>query len=129
MRRGVACGRLWDSGRNGSSQSLQAVSEVYGNVDGAEFRADLPEDLVWEIVMRFSDHVDCIRTTSSGEVGSTMIKGDLVEDVSRAAEMTWKGSEVIVDAIFDSIDIRQSLHGGDKIEIRVFGNFPSRQRP
>jgi integration host factor subunit beta len=40
--------------------------------------------------------------------------------------MIWKESEVIVDAIFDSI-IR-SLRGGDKIEIRGFGSFRTRQR-
>ena len=50
-----------------------------------------------------------------------MTKADLIEDVSRAVEMTRKESEVIVNAIFDSI--RQSLHGGDKIEIRVVGQF------
>jgi integration host factor subunit beta len=55
-----------------------------------------------------------------------MTKADLIEDVSRAVEMTRKESEVIVDAIFDSI--RHSLHGGDKIEIRGFGSFRTRQR-
>jgi integration host factor subunit beta len=55
-----------------------------------------------------------------------MTKADLIEDVSRALEMTPKQSKAIVDAIFDSI--RRSLHGGDKIEIRGFGSFRSRQR-
>ena len=50
-----------------------------------------------------------------------MTKADLIEDVSRAVEMTWKESDVMVDAIFDSI--RRSLHAGDKIEIRGFGSF------
>ena len=40
--------------------------------------------------------------------------------------MTRKEAEVIVDAIFDSIV--KSLRGGDKIEIRGFGSFRTRQR-
>ena len=41
-------------------------------------------------------------------------------------EMTRKDSEVIVEAIFDSIV--RSLRAGDKIEIRGFGSFRTRQR-
>ncbi len=55
-----------------------------------------------------------------------MTKADLIEEVSRVVEMTRKDSEVIVEAIFDSI-IR-SLRGGDKIEIRGFGSFRTRER-
>ena len=55
-----------------------------------------------------------------------MTKADLIEEVSRAVEMTRKESEVIVEAIFDSIV--RSLRGGDKIEIRGFGSFRIRQR-
>ena len=40
--------------------------------------------------------------------------------------MTRKEAEVIVEAIFDSIV--RSLRGGDKIEIRGFGSFRTRQR-
>src|SRR5829696_2661376 len=40
--------------------------------------------------------------------------------------MTRKDSEVIVEAIFDSIV--RSLRAGDKIEIRGFGSFRTRQR-
>jgi integration host factor subunit beta len=55
-----------------------------------------------------------------------MTKADLIEEVSRVVEMTRKDSEVIVEAIFDSIV--RSLRGGDKIEIRGFGSFRSRER-
>src|SRR5437763_11136584 len=55
-----------------------------------------------------------------------MTKDDLIEEVSRLAELTRKDSEVIVDTIFDSIV--HSLRGGDKIEIRGFGSFRTRQR-
>lgn len=55
-----------------------------------------------------------------------MTKADLIEEVSQAVEMTRKESEVIVEVIFDGIV--RSLRSGDKIEIRGFGSFRSRQR-
>ena len=55
-----------------------------------------------------------------------MTKADLIEEVSRLAELTRKDSEVVVESIFDSIV--KSLHAGDKIEIRGFGSFRTRQR-
>ena len=55
-----------------------------------------------------------------------MTKADLIEEVSRVVEMTRRESEVIVEAIFDSIV--RSLRSGDKIEIRGFGSFRTRQR-
>jgi integration host factor subunit beta len=55
-----------------------------------------------------------------------MTKAELIEEVSRVVEMTRKDSEVIVEAIFDSVV--RSLRNGDKIEIRGFGSFRTRQR-
>ena len=55
-----------------------------------------------------------------------MTKAELIEEVSRLVEMTRKDSEVIVEAIFDSVV--KSLRSGDKIEIRGFGSFRTRQR-
>src|SRR3979490_2796231 len=55
-----------------------------------------------------------------------MTKADLIEEVSRVVEMTRKDSEVIVEAIFDSVV--RALRTGDKIEIRGFGSFRTRQR-
>jgi integration host factor subunit beta len=55
-----------------------------------------------------------------------MTKAELIEDVSRVVEMSRKDSEVIVETIFDSIV--KSLKAGDKIEIRGFGSFRTRQR-
>src|ERR1700747_2254924 len=55
-----------------------------------------------------------------------MTKADLIDEVSRLAELTRKDSEVIVETIFDSIV--RSLRVGDNIEIRGFGSFPCRQR-
>jgi integration host factor subunit beta len=55
-----------------------------------------------------------------------MTKADLIEEVSRVVEMPPKESQAIVDAIFDSIV--RSLGGEDKVEIRGFGSFRTRQR-
>ena len=55
-----------------------------------------------------------------------MTKADLIDEVSRLAELTRKDSEIIVETIFDSIV--RSLRTGDKIEIRGFGSFRTRQR-
>ena len=55
-----------------------------------------------------------------------MTKADLIDEVSRLAELTRKDSEVIVETIFESVV--RSLRAGDKIEIRGFGSFRIRQR-
>jgi len=56
----------------------------------------------------------------------TMTKADLVEEVSRVTELPRKESEVVVETIFESIIA--SLRNNDKIEIRGFGSFRTRQR-
>jgi integration host factor subunit beta len=55
-----------------------------------------------------------------------MTKADLIDEVSRLAELTRRDSEVIVETIFESVV--RSLRAGDKIEIRGFGSFRTRQR-
>lgn len=55
-----------------------------------------------------------------------MTKADLIEEVSRSIDMTRKEAEVIVETIFESIV--GALRTGDKIEIRGFGSFRTRQR-
>ena len=55
-----------------------------------------------------------------------MTKAELVEEVARAAELTKKDSEVIVDEVFKNII--QSLNRGEKIELRGFGSFRVRER-
>jgi len=57
---------------------------------------------------------------------STMTKADLVEEVARVTELPPKESEVVVETIFESII--QALQANDKIEIRGFGSFRTRQR-
>ena len=55
-----------------------------------------------------------------------MTKADLIEEVARVVEFTRKESEVIVEAIFNSVV--NALREDDKIEIRGFGSFRTRQR-
>src|SRR5215472_2360815 len=69
--------------------------------------------------------VNCTRKELPHE-RTFMTKADLIDEVSRLAELTRKDSEVIVETIFDSVV--RSLRAGDKIEIRGFGSFRTRQR-
>jgi len=70
---------------------------------------------------------DCVRRKAAHlERRGVMTKADLIDEVSRLAELTRKDSEVIVETIFDSVV--RSLRAGDKIEIRGFGSFRTRQR-
>ncbi|MGH9774849.1 MAG: HU family DNA-binding protein [Candidatus Acidiferrales bacterium] len=55
-----------------------------------------------------------------------MTKADLVEEVIKSTALPRKESEHVVETIFESII--QSLQENDKIEIRGFGSFRTRQR-
>lgn len=55
-----------------------------------------------------------------------MTKADLIDEVSRAVEMSRKDSELMVETIFESVV--NALRASDKIEIRGFGSFRTRQR-
>jgi integration host factor subunit beta len=59
-------------------------------------------------------------------IDSTMTKADLVEDVVPVTELPRKESEAVVETIFESMI--GALQGGDRIEIRGFGSFRTRQR-
>lgn len=55
-----------------------------------------------------------------------MTKAELVEDVARAAELTKKDAERLVEIVFESII--ETLNHGEKIELRGFGSFRIRHR-
>ena len=55
-----------------------------------------------------------------------MTKADLVDKVTALGELTRRDGEVIVDTLFDAVI--GALKSGDKIEIRGFGSFRTRQR-
>lgn len=59
-------------------------------------------------------------------MNETMTKADLVEEVTRVTELPRKESEEAVETVFESIIA--ALQGGEKIEIRGFGSFRTRQR-
>jgi integration host factor subunit beta len=56
----------------------------------------------------------------------TMTKADLVDQVTAIGDLTRRDGEVIVDTLFDAVI--GALKSGDKIEIRGFGSFRTRQR-
>jgi integration host factor subunit beta len=58
--------------------------------------------------------------------GQKMTKAELVEDVARAAELTKKDAERLVEIVFESII--ETLNHGEKIELRGFGSFRVRER-
>ncbi len=65
--------------------------------------------MIWEIVAK-----------------PTMIKDDLIEEVSRVVEIPRREAEVVVDTMLRSMV--RALRAGDKVEIRGFGSFRPRQR-
>jgi integration host factor subunit beta len=65
-------------------------------------------------------------TDSEGASSATVTKANLIEEVSRVIEIPRKEAAVIVERILDSMV--RALDGGDKVEIRGFGSFRTRQR-
>jgi integration host factor subunit beta len=55
-----------------------------------------------------------------------MTKADLVDRVTALGDLTRRDGEIIVDTLFESVI--GALKSGDKIEIRGFGSFRTRQR-
>src|SRR5271157_663589 len=75
---------------------------------------------------RKSESIPVVPVAATAQGRTAMTKADLIDEVSRLAELTRKDSEVIVETIFESVV--RSLRAGDKIEIRGFGSFRTRQR-
>ncbi|WP_419807101.1 HU family DNA-binding protein [Terriglobus sp.] len=55
-----------------------------------------------------------------------MTKADLVDEVAALGDLTRRDADVIVETIFNGMI--DALRADDKIEIRGFGSFRSRQR-
>ena len=55
-----------------------------------------------------------------------MTKADLVDKVTSLGDLTRRDGEIIVDTLFEAVI--GALKSGDKIEIRGFGSFRTRQR-
>src|SRR5437588_11224189 len=57
---------------------------------------------------------------------TTLTNADFIEEVLNVTDLPRKESETIVETIFDSIIA--TLQKGEKIEIRGFGSFRTRER-
>ena len=55
-----------------------------------------------------------------------MTKADLIDELAKAANLTKKESETIVNTVFENIT--EALAKGDKVELRGFGSFRIRHR-
>ena len=55
-----------------------------------------------------------------------MTKADLVDQVTALGDLTRRDADVIVETIFEGMT--EALRADDKIEIRGFGSFRTRQR-
>ena len=55
-----------------------------------------------------------------------MTKADLVDQVTTLGDLTRRDGEIIVDTLFESII--SALKANDKVEVRGFGSFRTRQR-
>lgn len=55
-----------------------------------------------------------------------MTKADLVDHMTALGDLTRRDGEVIVETLFESII--EALKANDKVEVRGFGSFRSRQR-
>ncbi len=55
-----------------------------------------------------------------------MTKADLIDRVVALGDLTRKDGEVIVDTLFESVI--EALKADDKVEVRGFGSFRTRQR-
>jgi integration host factor subunit beta len=55
-----------------------------------------------------------------------MTKAELVDQVTALGDLTRRDGEVIVDTLFESII--NALKANDKVEVRGFGSFRTRQR-
>ena len=63
---------------------------------------------------------------STESAAGKVTKAGLIAEVSRVVELQWQEAAVIVERILDSMV--HALQRGDKIEIRRFGSFRTRQR-
>src|SRR5436190_11620748 len=86
----------------------------------------------WRRTGRFCGSVDRLSLAlyssyrRSEEDPAAMIKVDIVNEVSKTADITKVKAEVAVDAVFDAM--RLSMQRGDRIELRGFGVFQVKPR-
>ena len=57
---------------------------------------------------------------------SGLTKAALIEEVAEVAGLTKRRAEIVIDTVFGSIV--ETLHRGEKVELRGFGSFRLRRR-
>jgi integration host factor subunit beta len=67
-----------------------------------------------------------LRGAHTLDSGVCMTKAELVDRVTTLGDLTRRDGEVIVETLFDSVI--EALKKDDKVEVRGFGSFRSRQR-
>ena len=75
---------------------------------------------------RFATHSAGAKPSAQRQGAAQMIKVDIVNEVSKIADITKVKAEVAVDAVFDAM--RLSMQRGDRIELRGFGVFQVKPR-
>src|ERR1022692_1773141 len=68
--------------------------------------------------------VETVETTRAKR--AALLKADLIEEVSRVVEVQAKEAAIIVELIFDKMV--RALRSGDRVELRGFGVFNTRDR-
>ena len=68
-----------------------------------------------------------LKSTGSAAKSGILTKSNLIEEISRVLEIPRKEAAVIVEHILDSMV--RAIDRDDKVEIRGFGSFRTRQRP
>src|SRR5690242_19929453 len=69
---------------------------------------------------------DPIRKTNRPRRPAVLTKADVLAEVARVLEMPRKEAALVVELILDSMV--RALYQGDKVEIRSFGSFRTKQR-
>ena len=83
--------------------------------------------MIVTVVPRGSERIESQSNDAFSRRGcSRMIKVDIVNEVSKIADITKVKAEVAVDAVFDAMRI--SMQRGDRIELRGFGVFQVKPR-
>jgi integration host factor subunit beta len=88
----------------------------------------IPHEFGWQKGLHpvYNQHEESMFGPPKRERNPLMTKADLVDKVTSLGDLTRRDGEVIVDTLFDSVI--GALKSGDKIEIRGFGSFRTRQR-
>ena len=75
---------------------------------------------------RLGGRCDALPATGELMTDGNLTKAALIEEVAEVASLTKRRAEIVVDTVFGSIV--ETLHRGEKVELRGFGSFRLRRR-